>query len=141
MNVSTVDSAAGQACRSGFSVPAARAGYLANVVATETGAGSSDCPWRLHVARHQILSIRLWDFTSSAPSSGPSNDYDVCRYVYGTLRDRVKSAAHTICGGGGRVNNIYNATDDTWLEIRMSVGRTNNRPQDYFLLQYEGTTL
>ena len=105
---------------------------MANSVAIETGVGSTDCPWRLHVAKHQHVNITLWDFTSI-------NDNDVCR-VYGTIRDRMKPNAFTICGGGPRVRHIY-AASETTLEIRMSVGKISNRPQDFFLLKYEGKNI
>ena len=116
-------------------------GYIASIVTRETGLGSTDCPWIIHVPLGQRINVTLHDFAVPTSYGRPS---DVCS-VYATIREEVRGSKleMNVCGGERRMKGVY-LSETNRLEIVITslvIGKDQENTLPYFLLHYKGWLL
>ena len=121
-----------------------QSGYLASVVAMETGVGGSDCPWRIEVHHGQQVNLTLINFSrvgfrhptevdGSTPPA-PNLKAKVC-YQFANIREKRSSRMLTECeGGGARISHAYTSSTNQ-IEVEMVTGKVH---KIYFLLHFKG---
>ncbi|ELU10132.1 hypothetical protein CAPTEDRAFT_219487 [Capitella teleta] len=106
-------------------------GFISNYIASDSGCGDIDSPWRVVVKPGQTVNITLYDFSTTM--GGDSRDVAKTCQVFAVIKD--SRGSKTICGRTGpRVGNVYKSFSNE-VEIRL-VARWKEENPAVFLLHY-----
>lgn len=147
----------GGACSPNASKPLlplrAPSGLLSSLVAAETGAGTSACPWSIVLPPHQRVNLTLIDY--SLHHDGPISAADVIdsrrmsddgtagggggggvEYVVVTERGEGRNESRVLRGGVRRWGAVYVSRGSS---IQVTFSSSALLANKHFLLKYEGT--
>ena len=110
-------------------------GFIASIVAEETGCGSADAPWVIKAQQGQRINITLYDFALSSNQTTSQDPSSVCR-VYATLRELSSTRSVTVCGGKQRVRHVYTSATEQ-VQLRILNSKTPST-RIYSVFQYTG---
>ena len=112
-------------------------GYLASVVADDTGFGMVNCPWLIRVTAGRNIKLTLYNFAFTVPGLAGSAGRSICE-TYLTIKENHRTKNITVCKGDTREREVYisetNAVHVNMLPARGS-GAEDSRK---FIVRYEG---
>lgn len=109
-------------------------GFLASQVTSDSGCGSTHCPWILEPRAGQTYNMTLYNFHIPTPEE---HQQKLC-HRYATLKDQSTQVMKdvTVCGEEPR-HKVYPLSDSARVEIRMFTAGLKTETTTPFLLRYE----
>lgn len=113
-------------------------GYISSIATEETGCGLQN-PWIITALPGQRINLTLYDFAMATQNESATPrriSYPVYCQQYARVEETDAARATLVCGGEGRVRNVYLSVTNR-VEVHVMNRRVHGKPQ-YFLIKYQG---